>query len=328
MFYVGNCRNPALKPALEEVREAYAGEEGFLGRHRRKVFGYLEIAFKVGRGVTIGGFAGQPADRSWETVDDALESSRAERDAGPQSSQTERAEEVSTRESQDRRAHQQTSIPVSELSQHHDPGQGWWIAVHGRVHDVTGLLRRHPGGHHILCAYAGLDASQPFRRAHSGRLAVERLRRSVEIGTLWHPPLSEKPRPGSRHSPRALYRAWVQALYQAVEMRNTLGLDRSFIAGTTLDEAVGRPATRYELERATHTLVRYQSSYLHRLTTEVLVPLTLLMSHAGVPATSLNVNTQASLVEEVESRPVLRSTDVATALRSALNRLGQPIADC
>src|SRR5690606_31251471 len=57
----------------------YAGENGFLGRHRMKVYGYLEIAFKVGRSVTIGGFAGIFRDRTWDEVDTELEAARVER---------------------------------------------------------------------------------------------------------------------------------------------------------------------------------------------------------------------------------------------------------
>ncbi|HYU16723.1 MAG TPA: cytochrome b5 domain-containing protein, partial [Candidatus Acidoferrum sp.] len=59
--------------------EAYAGKNGFLGRHRMKVYGYLELAFKVGRSMTIGGFSGVFRDRTWDEVDAELESARTER---------------------------------------------------------------------------------------------------------------------------------------------------------------------------------------------------------------------------------------------------------
>ena len=58
---------------------AYAGDDGYLARHRLKVYGYLELAFKVGRTLTIGGFAGVFKDRTWDEVDGELERSRAER---------------------------------------------------------------------------------------------------------------------------------------------------------------------------------------------------------------------------------------------------------
>lgn len=77
--YVDRTNNPNLKGLLREVVNTYAGENGFLGRHRMKVYGYLELAFKVGRSVTIGGFKGVFKDRTWDQVDTELEKSRQER---------------------------------------------------------------------------------------------------------------------------------------------------------------------------------------------------------------------------------------------------------
>jgi sulfite reductase (NADPH) flavoprotein alpha-component len=77
--YVERTNNANLKGLLREVVTTYAGENGFLGRHRMKVYGYLELAFKVGRSVTIGGFKGVFKDRTWDLVDTELEKSRQER---------------------------------------------------------------------------------------------------------------------------------------------------------------------------------------------------------------------------------------------------------
>lgn len=77
--YVRSKDDESLQGLFREAFEIYAGRNGFLGRHRMKVFGYLEIAFKVGRSVTIGGFAGLFKDRTWEQVDTELEYSRLER---------------------------------------------------------------------------------------------------------------------------------------------------------------------------------------------------------------------------------------------------------
>ncbi|MDB4975844.1 MAG: Sulfite reductase flavoprotein alpha-component [Myxococcaceae bacterium] len=72
----------SLRSAFREAFELYAGETGFLGRHRMKVYGYLELAFKVGRSVTIGGFGGVFTDRTWDVVDRELSKSQAERTSG------------------------------------------------------------------------------------------------------------------------------------------------------------------------------------------------------------------------------------------------------
>ncbi len=77
--YVARVNQPSLSGLLKDVVEVYAGDNGFLGRHRMKVYGYLEQAFKVGRSVTIGGFAGAFVDRTWDQVDSELEYSRVER---------------------------------------------------------------------------------------------------------------------------------------------------------------------------------------------------------------------------------------------------------
>jgi sulfite reductase alpha subunit-like flavoprotein len=79
--FVEATQKPNLQGALREAMALYAGEHGFLGRHRMKVYGYLELAFKVGRAVTIGGFAGAFKDRTWDQVDSELEASRVERSA-------------------------------------------------------------------------------------------------------------------------------------------------------------------------------------------------------------------------------------------------------
>ena len=59
--------------------DAYCGERGFLGVHRRKAYAYLEVAFKVGRPVTTGSFTGLFEDQTWEVAHQELEASRLER---------------------------------------------------------------------------------------------------------------------------------------------------------------------------------------------------------------------------------------------------------
>lgn len=77
--FVANSKSSSLREAYKLANDAYAGEGGFLGRHRMKVYGFLELAFKVGRAVTIGGFGGAFKDRTWDQVDTELTLSRVER---------------------------------------------------------------------------------------------------------------------------------------------------------------------------------------------------------------------------------------------------------
>ena len=48
----------SLRGLTGALMDAYAGEQGLLQVHRIKAYGYLEVAFKVGRPVTLSGFAG------------------------------------------------------------------------------------------------------------------------------------------------------------------------------------------------------------------------------------------------------------------------------
>jgi sulfite reductase alpha subunit-like flavoprotein len=84
--YVASRGNAHLRGLFQEAVAVYAGPNGFLGRHRMKVYGYIDIAFKVGRSVTIGGFKGLFKDRTWDLVDSELERARVERtESFPQS---------------------------------------------------------------------------------------------------------------------------------------------------------------------------------------------------------------------------------------------------
>jgi sulfite reductase alpha subunit-like flavoprotein len=68
-----------LQSLFDTLFDAYAGRKGYLGTHRLKVYGFLELAFKVGRSVTITGISGGFKDRHWNTLDAILEETRLER---------------------------------------------------------------------------------------------------------------------------------------------------------------------------------------------------------------------------------------------------------
>jgi sulfite reductase (NADPH) flavoprotein alpha-component len=77
--YVARRGDPELEGIFKEAVQAYVGDHGFLKRHRLKIHGYLDIAFKVGRDVTIGGFTGTFKDRPWEQADGELARATYER---------------------------------------------------------------------------------------------------------------------------------------------------------------------------------------------------------------------------------------------------------
>lgn len=68
-----------LAGLFESVLDSYAGERGYLGVHRRKVYGFIETAFKIGRPATASGITGDYADRTWRETDEQLSLARDER---------------------------------------------------------------------------------------------------------------------------------------------------------------------------------------------------------------------------------------------------------
>ncbi|KAJ1497237.1 hypothetical protein HMI55_005619, partial [Coelomomyces lativittatus] len=57
-------------------------------------------------------------------------------------------------------------IDHKELALHSDERSAW-IAIRGKVYDVTRFLQYHPGGRETLLFGAGRDATQVFETYHS-----------------------------------------------------------------------------------------------------------------------------------------------------------------
>ncbi|KAI0110397.1 cytochrome b5-like Heme/Steroid binding domain-containing protein [Nemania sp. FL0031] len=64
--FVEQSGDPRLLGVLDGIIEAYTGERGFMGVHRYKVFGILEIAGKTGRTETNGASGAADKGRPWE----------------------------------------------------------------------------------------------------------------------------------------------------------------------------------------------------------------------------------------------------------------------
>jgi len=52
-------------------------------------------------------------------------------------------------------------IRLSQLAQHNG-ADSLWVAIEGRVYDVTKFLQEHPGGQEVMLEQAGRDATIPF----------------------------------------------------------------------------------------------------------------------------------------------------------------------
>ncbi|KAL0577411.1 hypothetical protein V5O48_004576 [Marasmius crinis-equi] len=78
--YIKASNDPRLVGVLDAIVESYAGEKGFMGTHRYKVYGFLEVVAKTGR-VETNGNAGatDTAGRPWQEVHKTLAESMKER---------------------------------------------------------------------------------------------------------------------------------------------------------------------------------------------------------------------------------------------------------
>lgn len=77
--YIRASGDRHLQSTFDGVLDAFAGKKGYLSVHRLKVYGFLELAFKVGRSVTVTHIEGGFKNRPWKTLDGILEDARNER---------------------------------------------------------------------------------------------------------------------------------------------------------------------------------------------------------------------------------------------------------
>jgi len=78
--FVERSQNTSLQGLYNAALDAYIGDKGWMGLHRIKAYGFLEVAFKVGRAVTTGArFTGLFKDKTWEKIDGELAEVRDER---------------------------------------------------------------------------------------------------------------------------------------------------------------------------------------------------------------------------------------------------------
>ena len=70
----------------------------------------------------------------------------------------------------------QKAYTLADIATHTDPRRSVWMAIHGRVYDVTAYMRYHPGGIPQLMKGAGKDCTKMFGefscRAVDARAAV------------------------------------------------------------------------------------------------------------------------------------------------------------
>lgn len=93
-------------------------------------------------------------------------------------------------------------ITSDELARH-NTSKSMWIAVDGKVYDMTSFLAEHPGGKRLPLKYAGMDATEVWHSMHRPEV-LDEYGRDLVIGVLDDGGASEaSPAPGPAAGPSA-----------------------------------------------------------------------------------------------------------------------------
>jgi cytochrome b involved in lipid metabolism len=66
---------------------------------------------------------------------------------------------------------EKSGITMAELEQHTNK-DSCWLAIHGKVYDVTKYLDDHPGGNDVLIDASGRDATEDFEDVGHSKPAI------------------------------------------------------------------------------------------------------------------------------------------------------------
>ncbi len=167
-------------------------------------------------------------------------------------------------------------IDISEVAEHNDRAQGHWMILDGTVYDLTRFIGLHPGGDRVIEAYAGLDGSHGYARAHRDRPEVDAMREMYRLGSVRQLEFDEYttevmgPSGPYRVSCRTAHTAWVRALHLVIEMQNALRLDHSLENSVTTSAEAAHERGPYKLSRAAETHYRFLRYYKRVLEAETL----------------------------------------------------------
>jgi L-lactate dehydrogenase (cytochrome) len=74
-------------------------------------------------------------------------------------------------------------ITLEELAKHNSKDD-CWVALHGKVYNLTSFLNRHPGGSKVILREAGKDGTEAFSAIHPPDIIARLLPSHLLVGTL------------------------------------------------------------------------------------------------------------------------------------------------
>lgn len=254
-MFVRDSNDAELQGLFGAALRGYASDEGFLGRHTLKMRGYLEIGMKLGRSVTIGGFAGLLKDRTWDKIADELKVGQVERfeiPLGTLSTRLHRARIVKQRE---------------------EDAAAWWGADMANIRiDTTGCGIRYRPGSRVGVLW---EASDELVHATLLALADGNTELALDLGDTHEVVLSAEWRRAIRNRPE----------YHAAKSDDDELLPEALPLRTFLKWAELRPVTRPMLKtafRACGSLLIRQIMEMHHERSLQFADVVTLMQRTGV----------------------------------------------
>lgn len=170
---------------------------------------------------------------------------------------------------------QSRHVDASALVLRNDPEKGLWMAIGGRVYDVTRFAEMHPGGAKIIRSYAGMDATHAYQKVeHHLNSEIHAMLSMYEIGVMrrldfrrqWTVTAGDK---GLEFAfVEALFTRWLRSAYLLVEIENAFAVEVSLNHEELIPRRGGEaapPGSAYRLQfqiQAHHRFVNQTLPYL------------------------------------------------------------------
>uniref|UniRef100_A0A061S3A4 Mitochondrial cytochrome n=1 Tax=Tetraselmis sp. GSL018 TaxID=582737 RepID=A0A061S3A4_9CHLO len=106
------------------------------------------------------------------------------------------------------------AISMSEVAKHNTEGD-MWVAIHGKVYDVSQFLPKHPGGKSVFMPYAGKNADEGFDPIHPESIIDDH---KDDVKLLGRVPESELQKEGGKAEEQAVERPPIEEVLSLYDM--------------------------------------------------------------------------------------------------------------